>query len=193
MKKSLGIFASLALLVSLAGCPGGNPSTPSSPSPSPSTAPSADPSATPTPGPSSTPTTNPTSGPTATPTPLPSGSALPTPPPANNTGFSITGATAVKQSDFSYIFTVTGTDLGNVGDYSLLQADVSGATITLVANGQSRVDGTELREVSVSPTSVTFRWLNPLGAPTANDLVKLNYQKNNDSMKTSTSVRLSVQ
>lgn len=195
MKKSLSIIASMAALVALAGCPGGSPNTNTSPTPSPSASsstPNPGTSATPDPGTSATPTPGPT-GPTATPTPLPSGSALPTPPPATNTGFSITGATAVKQSDFSYVFTISGTDLGAVGDYSNLEAEVSGSTVKLVSNGQSLVNNVELRALTIAPGSITFRWLPPNGAPTPNDFVKLNYTKNNDSAKTSTGIRLSVQ
>lgn len=195
MKKSLSIIASMAVLVALAGCPGGSPNTNTSPTPSPSASssnPNPGTSATPDPGTSATPTPGPT-GPTATPTPLPSGSALPTPPPPTNLGFSITGATAVKQSDFSYIFTISGTDLGAVGDYSNLEAEVSGSTVKLVSNGQALVNNVELRSLTIAPGSITFRWLPPNGAPTANDFVKLNYTKNNDSAKSSSGIRLSVQ
>jgi len=189
MKKSLCIIASMAMLVALAGCPGGTPNTNPSPSPSPSgstASPNPGTSATPNPGTSATP--NP---PTATPTPLPAGSALPTPPPPTNLGFSVTGATAVKQPDFSYIYTVSGTDFGAVGDYSSLKANVSGGTVELISNGQARLNG-DLKAVTVTPTSITFHWVNPNGA-TSNDLLSLDYTKNNEARKVSSAVRLSVQ
>jgi len=192
MKKSLYIIASVALIVTLAGCPGNPPNPPASPSPSPvespTSGPTDEPVSTPTPG-----GTTPTANPGSTPTPLPAGSALPTPPPPSNTGFSITGATAVKQPDFSYVYTLNGTDLGTIGDYANLQVEVSGSTVTLVQNGQSRVNGVDLKDLNISPTGISFRWVNPFGAPTSNDLVKLNYTKNNEQPKTSTAIRLSVQ
>lgn len=188
MKKSLFIIASMALIVTLAGCPGSTPNTTASPSPKPTATASPAPATTPTPA--STATPGPT-GPTATPTPLPSSQALPTPPPSINTGFSVTGATAVLQKDFSYIYTVTGTDFGAVGDYASLKAEVSGGTVELVVNGQARLNG-DLKAVTITPTQITFHWVNPNSA-TSNDLLKLTYQKNNDTLKTSTAVRLSVQ
>ena len=190
MKKSLYIIASLALMVTLAGCPGSsNPNQPgASPSPTPSATPTDVVSPTPTPVETQTPPPA-----TSTPTPLPSGSALPTPVPPSNTGFSVTGASAIKQPDFSYIYTLSGTDLGTVGVYANLQVEVSGSTLTLVQGGQAKVNGIDLKDLSVTPAAITFRWVNPFGAPTANDLVRLNYTKNGEQPKTSTAIRLSVQ
>ncbi|PKL79259.1 MAG: hypothetical protein CVV27_02100 [Candidatus Melainabacteria bacterium HGW-Melainabacteria-1] len=186
MKKSLFIAAGVALMVTLSGCPGGTTNQPN-PSANPSASPSEEPTATPTPseGPTSTPTP-----PLSTPTPLPSGSALPTPEPGP-VGFSISGATATKQSDFTFIFNITGTDLGAIADYQILQVENSGSTIELVRDGKF-TPNVELRELSITPTGITFRWLTPFGAPTSNDLLRLHYTKVGETTKNSTSVRLSA-
>lgn len=182
MNKSLLTIASLALMVTLAGCPGGNPSQPN-----PSTNPSENPSVTPSETPA---TTEPSSAPVATPTPITD--ALPTPVPGN-TSLALTAASAVKQSDFSYVFTITGTGLGTIADYSTLQVDASDATVVLVRNGVSQHNGIEIKEaVSVTPTSITFRWVHPNGAPTDNDLVKLTYTKVGSNEQISTDVRMAV-
>ncbi len=192
MNKSLITLAGLALMVTLAGCPssGNNPGQPSpSPSGSATATPSPGPSdsGTPSPAPSGTPTATPT--PIQTPSPLPSGSALPTPDPGSATGFTVTGATATKQSDFSYIYTITGTGLGAAADYRLLQIEVGGSTKVLVSNGQIAADNIEVTGISVAAGQITLRWKN---TPTSNDLVKFNYQRNNEEAKTSTAVRLSA-
>lgn len=187
MNKSLFIAAGFALMVTLTGCPGSNPGQTPGPSPSVSATPTPEESSStePTPVPS-------TSAPISTPTPLPSGSALPTPVPGD-TALTLTAATAVKQSDFSYVFTITGTNLGAIADYSYLQIESSDATLVLVRSGQSQHNGVELKEaVSVTPTSISFRWLPPNGAPTNNDLIKLNFLKNSQTVQNSTTVRLSV-
>lgn len=188
MNKSLLTIASLALMVTLAGCPGGNPSQPN-PSSNPSETPSVTPSETPAttePGSSS----NPGTTPVATPTPITD--ALPTPVPGN-TSLTLTAASAVKQSDFSYVFTITGTGLGTIADYSTLQVEASDSTVILVRNGVSQHNGIEIKEaVSVTPSSITFRWLPPNGAPTNNDLVKLTYTKMGSNQQISTDVRMAV-
>ncbi|MGV3525677.1 MAG: hypothetical protein ACO1RX_15755 [Candidatus Sericytochromatia bacterium] len=188
MNKSLLLAASLAMMVSLTGCP----STPTQPNPGASPSASATPSAEPTPsmdpGASATPDPTPTTEPTAGPT------ALPTVDPGGNVGFSLTSATATKQPNFSYRFVITGTGLGAVADYNQLQVQSSDATITLVENGQAKAANVELKEMAtIAGNQLSFTWLPPNGAPTNNDMIKLTYgKKGGEAGLISTNVRLTV-
>lgn len=132
MKKSLLIAASLATMVTLSACGPG----PAGPSPSPSASPSE--SASPSPEPSASPSESPSPDPSVTPTPEPSQSALPTPTPPANLGFSLTGATANAAPQFRTDYTITGTGLGAIADYKLLQIENSGATVIIVNEGVAK-------------------------------------------------------
>lgn len=191
MKKYTLIAAGLALAATLSACPG-----PQTPNPTPSA--TASPSVTPSDSPTTTPSTDPSpsAGPTSTPgvptaTPIPPDDALPTPPPAANLGFSVTGATATKQPDFSYVYTLTGTEFGTAADYDLLTVTAGGNTRTLVSNGQVQINSVDMPAISVAPTTISFRW-KPGTNPTSNDLVTLTYKKRNADPKTSTAVRLAA-
>lgn len=194
MTKSLLIAASLALMVTLAGCPGDeNPSTPSTPGPSASTepgepTPSTDPGeptepVEPTPSPTPT-TTPPTSQPSALPTLNPGGS---------NPSVSLSSAQAVRNpQDFTYRFTVTGTGFTSIADLASLRFFSSDATIDLVRDGAARINR-EIREVNVSANEISFVWMPQLGAPTQHDSVWFTYQRAGDSgVMRSSSLRLSV-
>ncbi|MBF2053804.1 MAG: hypothetical protein IGS03_10135 [Candidatus Sericytochromatia bacterium] len=194
MKKSLLLAASLAMIVTLAGCPGEeNPSTPSSPNPSASPSPGE--SSVPTepgqPGEPGKPTPTPTMVPTSNPGSQPS--ALPTLEPSGNQTVSLTSAQAVRNpQDFTYRFTVTGTGFTSIEDLAVLRFFSSDATIDLVRDGQARIN-VEIREVNVSENEISFVWLPQLGAPTQNDSVHFTYQRiGDDTVQRSSTLRLNV-
>lgn len=184
MKKSLLIAAGLATMVTLAGCPSdptpGQPSTPT---------------ATPTPVQSNSPDPTPTDSPTPTPTATPEGPKPPlaTPTPPANQGFSLVSATAVEASDkrFSYDYTIVGTGFGAVADYNYFQIEDSASTVKLIENGVVK-NNVEITNVVITPTEIKFRWVPPFGAPTDQNLIKVNYLQNAGGLKVSSTVRLAV-
>lgn len=179
MKKTLAFTAALAATMMITACPGPNEPTPSeSPTPTESTSPEPTESSEPTPSESSEPTPSESSEPT------PSAS------PDENIGFSLTSATASKGEKFRYNFNITGTGLGILADYTSLQIESSGSTVTIIENGVAK-NNVEITGVVVTPTSISFTWLPPNGAPTDQDLVKIDYQRAGEDAE-STSVRLTV-
>lgn len=193
MKKSLLIAASLAMMVTLAGCPGEEtPTNPSNPNPSTSPSPSPGESSEPTePTEPGEPTPEPTMAPTSNPGTQPS--ALPTLEPSGNQSVSLTSAQAVRNpQDFTYRYTVTGTGFTSIEDLAVLRFFSSDATIDLVRDGQARIN-VEIREVNVSENEISFVWLPQLGAPTQNDSVHFTYQRSGDeTVQRSSTLRLNV-
>jgi len=196
MNKSLLIAASLAMMVTLAGCPGesNGPSTPATPSTEPSEQPT-EPGEQPTePGEQPSEPGGPaTPGPTPTPAaPVVQPSALPALNPVGNVSVTLTSAQAVKQADFTYRFTITGSGFTGIEDLALLRFYSSDATLDLVTNGQARLN-VEVREVNVSESQISFVWLPQLGAPTNNDAVWFLYRNQSGSAETrSSTLRLAV-
>ncbi len=187
MKKSLLIAAGLTMMVTLAGCP-------SDPTPGQPTTPSATPSPGETSSPDPTPSTDPTVAPTANPTPVPTPQQpLATPTPPVNQGFSLVSAVAVesKEKPFSYDYTIVGTGFGTAADYSYFQIEDSSATIKVVDNGAIK-SNVEVQNVVITPTEIKFRWVPPFGAPTDQNLIKVNYLLSGESQKVSSTVRLAV-
>lgn len=182
MKKFLVLTASLAATMMITACPGPNEPTPSeSPTPteSSSPAPTESPDPTESPVPESSPMPVPTTAPT-----IPVASSGPA------VGFSLTTATASKLPKFRYGFTIAGTDLGAIGDYRNLQITSSGATVKIIENGVVK-NNVEITDVIVTPVAISFTWLPPTGAPTDQDLIKVDYERAGDTEQ-STSVRLTV-
>lgn len=180
MKKTLVFTAALAATLLITACPGPNEPTPSeSPTPTETSSPEPAESSEPTPSETSEPT------PSETAEPTPSAS------PDTNVGFSLTSATASKGERFRYTFNIAGTALGIIADYSSLQVTASGATVKIIENGVAK-NNVEVSGVVVTPTSISFTWLPPNGAPTDQDLVKIDYQRAGEAAE-STSVRLTVQ
>ena len=185
MKKSLLIAASLTLMVSLMGCPSETPNQ--EPTPEPSVEASESPEPTPTEEPSE-PSTPATTEPEA-----PAPSVLPVVDPTENVGFSLTSATAKKNADFSYSFTINGTGFGSAADYDYLQIKNSDGTIDLIVNGSVKEANSELKTpVEITETTMTFTWTPPLGAPVDEDLLQVDYLSTDSSERSSTTVRLNV-
>lgn len=182
MKKTLIAVASFALLSQLAAC-GPSPNDPNvdpSASPSASAQPSADPSAMPSADPSASPSAAPSAQPTAVPV-------------DPSTEITISTATASKNANFSYNFVVSGTGLGTVDGYEFLQIKTGPSTVPLIINGQSKVDGIQVRALEITGTAINFTWLPDQGAPTTGDQIEVSYiRKNTNGRRESTTVRLTV-
>jgi hypothetical protein len=182
MKKTLIAVASFALLSQLAAC-GPSPNDPNvdpSASPSASAQPSASPSAMPSADPSAMPSASPSAQPTAVPVD-----------PA--TEITISTATASKNANFSYNFVVSGTGLGTLDGYEFLQIKTGPSTVPLVVNGQSKVDGVQVRALEITGTAINFTWLPDNGAPTNGDQLEVSFvRKGGDGRRESTTVRLTV-
>jgi len=180
MKKFLVLTASLAATMMITACPG-----PNDPSPTPAESP------TPTESTLPLPSESPEPAESASPTPSESPEAPEaTPTPEATEGFALTTATANELPRFRYQFTIAGTNLGSVADYTRLQVVSSGATVTIINNGAAK-NNVEVSDVSVTPTGIVFTWVPPNGAPTDQDLIKVDYQRAGES-KSSTSIRLTV-
>lgn len=185
MKKSLLIAASLTLMVTLMGCPSETPSQTPSPEPS------VEASESPEPTPTAEPTTEPSAPASTEPTAAPS--ILPVIDPVENVGFSLVSATAQKNANYSYTFTIMGTGLGTTADYTYLQIKSSDGTIDLINNGVIKATNSELKAaVEITGTSITFTWTPPLGSATNEDLLQVDYQTSDSDDKSSTTVRLKV-
>lgn len=181
MKKSLLIAASMAMMVTLMGCPSETPSQTASPEPSASA------SATPEPTPSEEPSEAPSETP-STPESTPAPSVLPTLEPG--TGITLTSATAKKNADFSYTFTIMGSGLGSTADYQFLKVNNSGATITLIDNGMVREADSDVKTpVEIKDNMITFTWA---ATPTGEDALSIDYQLKDSDRQSSSNVRLSV-
>lgn len=179
MKKFLVLTASLAATMMITACPGPNDSPTPSESPTPTESASPAPSESPEPEESASPTPSESpEAPEATPTP------------EVTEDFSLTTATATQQPRFRYQFTIAGTNLGAIADYTRLQVVSSGATVTIIDNGVAK-NNVEVSDVSVTPAGIVFTWLPPNGAPTDQDLIKVDYQRAGET-KSSTSIRLTV-
>lgn len=181
MKKTLVFTAALAATMMITACPGPNAPTPSeSPTPTESTSPEPSESASPEPSESASPEPSESASPEPTPSETPDA----------NVGFALTSATASKGEKFRYNFNIAGVGLGVIADYSSLQIESSGSTVTIIENGVAK-NNVEITNVVVTPTSISFTWLPPNGAPTDQDLVKVDYQRAGENAE-STSVRLTV-
>lgn len=183
MKKVLVLTAALAATMMITACPGPNEPTPSeSPMPTESTSPEPTESTSPEPTESTSPET-----------PDPSESNEPTEPEASAdpaASFELTAASATQLPKFRYGFTIEGTALGTIGDYTSLQVTASGATVKIIENGVAK-NNVEITDVVVTPSTITFTWLPPNGAPTDQDLIKIDSQRLGEAAE-STSVRLTV-
>lgn len=180
MNKTLILTAALAATMMITACPGPNNPTPSeSPTPTESTSPEPTESTSPEPSESSEPTPSESSDP-----------EIPVASPEPGAGFALTSATASKAPNFRYTFNIAGTSLGSLADYSDLQVTASGATVKIITNGVAK-NNVEVTGVAVTPTSISFTWLPPNGAPTDQDLIKITYQRSGEESE-STSVRLTV-
>lgn len=183
MKKLLLTAASVNLALSLVACgPGPN-------DPKPSTSPTATPvaSATPAPTTSATPAPTITPGPAGTPAPIATPSADP------NADAQVTAATANKNADFSYSFSIAGSGLGVLADYQFLQVKMGPSTVPLVVDGVSKVDNVQLRVLDISAAKVDFKWLPDQGAPTSGDEIEVTFERKNDPKgRRSSKVRLTV-
>jgi hypothetical protein len=185
MKKILVLTASLAATMMITACPGPN----DSPGPMPSTTPTPAESTLPLPSESPTPSESASPMPSSSPT---TPEATPTPAETESpVGFSLTTATASQLPRFRYQFTIAGTDLGVIADYTTLQVVSSDATVKIIENGVAK-NNVEISNVVVTPTSISFSWLPPNGAPTDQDLIKVDYQRAG-SDRESTSIRLTVE
>jgi len=183
MKKSLLIAASLTMMVTLMGCPSETPTQPE-PSAEASEAPETEPSEEPSEEPSAEPTVEPEA---------PAPSILPTVDPGEDVGFSLTSATAKKNANFSYTFTINGTGLGSADAYKYLQIKNSDGTIDLIKNGSVIPSNSELKAaVEITATTIMFTWTPPMGAVTNEDLLQVDYQSAETNEKSSTTVRLKV-
>ncbi len=188
MNKTLLLTAALAATL-LTACPGPSDSGTPEPSATPTAMESAEP--TPTPEPEATPTPAGTPAPVVTPEPgEPEQPTIPVASSDPNAETTLTSATATQQPRFRYTFNIAGTGLGAIADYTTLQVTASGATVKIIQNGVA-VNNVEVSGVAITPTSVSFTWLPPNGAPTDQDLIRIDYQRGDDDRE-STSVRLTV-
>ena len=191
MKKHLLIAASLAATLMLAACPAETPN-PAGPDAQPSAAPSSTPSAEPSMDPG-TPDPQPSADPQPQPTMNPSEPEQPEIPVASsnpNAGSSLNSAVATQLPRFRYRFEIAGEGLGAIADYNSLQVVASGATVNIIEGGVAK-NNVEISDVAVTPTSIAFTWLPPNGAPTDQDLIRIDYERAGEDRE-STSVRLSV-
>jgi hypothetical protein len=184
MKKLLLTAASVNLALSLVAC-GPSPTDPTKASPSPTATPTA--TATPAPAVTATPVPAITPGPAGTPAPISTPVADP------NADAQVTAATANKNADFSYNFSITGTGLGVLADYQFLQVKMGPSTVPLVVDGASKVNSVQLRTLDIAAAKIDFQWVPDQGAPTSGDEIEVTFERKNDPKgRRSSKVRLTV-
>ena len=178
MKKSLMFLSATLLLVACGPAP-----TETKPSASPSaSAPAPAVSATPTPEKSVAPSTVP-----GTPAPIATPVADP------NADIKLSAASATKNADFSYSFTLNGSGLGSLDSYQFLQVKMGPSTVPLVIDGASKVNNVSLRSLNIGAEKIDFTWVPDQGAPTSGDEIEVTFERKGDSAgRRSTKVRLTV-